>query len=129
MEAARYFQSEKGKATKRRWAEDHKDEVRAHRRRQLATGAYAVDPEHQRARMLIRNAVRRGLIAKPEGTKSNPWFQRWEFHHPDHTRPYYGVWLLNSDHKKVEKGLMECPPCTDYSDAIRTAILREWDLT
>lgn len=121
----KYIHSDKGKETRRRYYERTKTRWMELKREKRTI--YAKDnPEKVRARQLIGNAVRRGYIPKPEDSRD--WYNRWEFHHPDYSRPYYGVWLLTPDHRNVEYGNMECPACTDYSDVVRKNLLKDWGL-
>lgn len=84
------------------------------------------NPEKTRARNLIGNAVRKGWITRPE--ESRNWHNRWEFHHPDYSRPYYGVWLRTPEHRLVDLGEMECPECYDYSGLVYEGVKKEWNL-
>jgi hypothetical protein len=63
------------------------------------------------ARDKIRRCVQRGWIPKPIGT---------EFHHPDYSRPYWGVWLSPRTHDNVHAGTIPCPTCFDYTDDVET---------
>lgn len=83
-------------------------------------------PEKVRARLLVGDAIRMGFIKPLE--ESRNWHNHFEFHHPDHSRPYYGVWLSRKDHTAVERGRKECPPCVDYSDYVKLALLKKWGL-
>lgn len=124
-DASKYIKSEKGKEKRRDYYEKTKERWFDLKREKRAS--YAKDnPEKIRARQLIGNAVRRGYIPKPE--ESRDWYNRWEFHHPDYNRPYYGVWLTTSDHRNVEYGNMECPPCTDCSEIVKKNLLTDWGL-
>lgn len=127
-EARRYYLSDKGRQKKRAWAESHKDEMNARRTRQRHERfgkRYGDNPVKVRARILIGKAVRRKYMVAPNG---NHWWDRWEFHHPDHTRPYYGVWILKQDHDLIEHGLKECPPCADYTEDVKRKLLGDWGL-
>jgi hypothetical protein len=122
-ESSKYINSDKGRASRRSYYEKTKSRWFDLKREKRA--AYAEEnPEKIRARQLIANSVRRGYIPKPE--QGENWFNRWEFHHPDHSRPYFGVWLRTPDHRNVELGNMECPPCTDYSEIIMKNLLEDW---
>jgi hypothetical protein len=120
-----YTNSEKGKAKRREYYEQTKQRWFDLKREKRATKAEE-NPIKSRARQLIGNAVRRGYIPKPEFGED--WYNRWEFHHPDHSRPYYGVWLRTPDHRNVELGNMECPLCTDYSEIVMKNLLEDWGL-
>ena len=124
-QAKKYIHSPKGKETKRRYFEKTKDRWREWKKDQRRKHAEKY-PEKIRARHLIGNAVRRGYIPKPE--ESEDWYNRWEFHHPDYSRPYYGVWLRIPDHRKVDLGIMPCPPCTDYTEIVKAKLLVDWGL-
>lgn len=101
--------------------EHHKEYKKAHRRKMALK-----HPQKVRARWLIGNAVRHKFIAPPISNRN--WHNKYEFHHPDHSRPYYGCWVLHKDHVAIEKGLLACPPCIDYVDIIRDGLAREWNL-
>lgn len=119
-----YHRTERGKAKMKAYREAHRKEHVAYKKKQRTdwTKKY---PEKVRARLLVGDAVRYKLMEKPE---EGEWRNRWEFHHPDHLRPYYGVWLRRRDHSKVEAGKSPCPPCTDYTDIVRNGVLKKWGL-
>jgi hypothetical protein len=125
-QARKYIRSERGRETRRRYYQLHKPEYTESKRQKRAEYA-AENPEKMRARHLVGNAVRRGYIDKPENDRN--WHNRWEFHHPDHTRPYYGVWVSPSEHRLIENGEMECPPCTDYTEQVYRRLMEDWGLT
>lgn len=88
---------------------------------------YAVKyPEKVRARLLIGDAIRQGFIDPPENSKN--WHNKWDFHHPDHSMPYLGVWLSRKDHRLVEHKKIMCPPVTDYKDQIKKRLLEKWGM-
>lgn len=121
--SSKYINSEKGRVTRFKYYE--KTKSRWFERKREKRAVYAEEnPEKIKVRQLIGNAVRRGYIPKPDNTRN--WHNRWEFHHPDYTRPYYGVWLTTSDHRNVENGNMECPECTDYSEIVKKNLLKDW---
>ena len=98
---------------------------RANRRAYRAQ--YAKDhPKRVRARLLLGKAVKHGYIPKPSTERA--WYNNWEFHHPDYARPYYGVWVTRPDHRRIDDGRAECPPCTDWEPVVRRALLDDWDL-
>lgn len=83
-------------------------------------------PEKVKARILLGEAVRMGFIRRPG--ESRNWHNKFEFHHPDHSRPYYGVWLTPKDHRLVDLGRKDCPPCVDYADYVKSMLLKKWGL-
>lgn len=119
----KWVNSEKGRlyrsAYRRENSQKHKKYKRDHRFKMALKY-----PEKMKARLLIGNAVRYKFIKPPIASKN--WYSKYEFHHPDYSRPYYGCWLLHKDHVVVEKGKMECPPCIDYSEIVKTGILKKW---
>jgi hypothetical protein len=122
-----YHRSEKGRAKRREYYERTKDRQRelkkAHRHMRKKA-----DPAKVRARQLVGNAVRAGYLPRPDAIDRN-WRNRWEFHHPDYTRPYCGVWLTFQDHRAMECGERECPPCTDWTETVAAAVRRDWGLS
>ncbi|MFA6046914.1 MAG: hypothetical protein WC718_18165 [Phycisphaerales bacterium] len=56
------------------------------------------------------------------------WYKTYEFHHPNYSRPYYGCFVRKTEHEAIEHGLLECPPCTDYTEIVRAKVLVEWGL-
>jgi hypothetical protein len=121
----KYLDTEKARATRRAWAQKNRAKVSERKRERRAEYA-AQNPERVRAQQLVGNAVRRGFMPKPE--EKPDWWNRWEFHHPDTSRPYYGVWLNPSDHRLVENGKKSCPPCTDHTEDVRRCLLTAWGL-
>jgi len=83
-------------------------------------------PEKVKCRWHLGEAVRHGFIKAPE--QSRNWHNKFDFHHPDHSRPYYGVWLNKKDHWRVELGRLACPECVDYTDYVRMMVLKKWGL-
>jgi hypothetical protein len=125
-QSRRYIHSDRGQQTRRIYADRTRQVQAAAKRRRRA--AYAVrNPEKVKARELAGNAVRRGYMSPPKPDRN--WHNQWEFHHPDHSRPYYGVWVTTMDHSAIERGIMECPPCVDYSAHVRQRLLEDWGLT
>ncbi len=121
----RYTHSKKGKATRKRYYEKHKGE-HSGRRRELRKQYAEAHPQEIRARWLLGNAIRRGYIDRP-GPGRN-WQNQWEFHHPDHKRPYYGAWIAPPEHRLIDLGQRECPECTDYTEQVRARVLADWGL-
>lgn len=62
----------------------------------------------ERANWKLRFAIRAGWIKRDAP----------EFHHPDYDRPYYGCWVTSAQHRQIHAGIIECPPCTDYSKQV-----------
>ncbi len=120
-----YINSEQGRKARQKWYMENKTrivEINKQRRREYVLKY----PHRVKARHLIGQAVRRGLAPAP--SKDKYWYNRWEFHHPDYMRPYFGCWMLIKDHRKIDRGLLECPPCIDYEPQIRENLLKEWHL-
>jgi hypothetical protein len=124
-EAQRYIHSEKGIANRKAYREAHRVEHREYKKKKRAEYAIA-NPQEFRARWLVGNAVRHGFIPRPEADRN--WHNRWQFHHPDYKRPYYGVWVTIPDHALIHRGKKECPPCKDWVSEVRNGVMREWDL-
>lgn len=125
VEIRRYLQSERGKQARRKYYEAHKSDHMEYKRKRSAEYKI-VNPEKVRARWLLGNAVRHGFIPRPEASRN--WQNNWEFHHPDHKRPYYGVWVTPPDHRLIDLGKKECPPCKDWISEVRNGVMREWKL-
>lgn len=125
IEIQKYINSEKGMATRKAYRDAHKNDHKEYKRKKRAEYALA-HPERVRARWLVGNAVRHGFIPRPEASRT--WKNRWEFHHPDFKRPYYGVWLSIRDHKLLHRGKLQCPTCKDWTGEVRSGIMREWGL-
>jgi hypothetical protein len=120
-----YHLTERGRATRRAYALRHREKENADRRRKRTEYANR-NPQKVRARWLVGNAVRKGYLTPPETDRN--WHNRWEFHHPDHSRPFYGVWLSPSEHRLVDMGHIPCPLCVDYTEHVRQCVLLEWGL-
>jgi hypothetical protein len=119
-----YHLTEKGKATRRAYYE--KTKHKHFEQKRIKRKIYANNhPEKVRCRHLLGNAVRRGYIPKPE---QDEWSNTMDFHHPDHSRPYYGVWLTRSEHRLVDLGKTPCPPCSDYTDAVVEGLSKDWGI-
>jgi hypothetical protein len=69
-------------------------------------------------------AVKRGFIPRPGPVKN--WGQTWEFHHPDYTRPYYGCFIKQSEHRAMESGKIPFPEMVDYTEDVLTGALVSW---
>jgi hypothetical protein len=120
-----YIHSEQGKAIRRAYAERTRERWAARKRERRAKYAEA-NPQKVRARLLIGNAVRRGYMEAPSDERN--WHNQWEFHHPDHARPYYGVWMRMNYYKAMHRGALECPPCIDYTSRVWARLHDEWGL-
>jgi len=121
----KYIYSEKGIETRQKYYEQHKSDHMEYKK--TKRNIYAEqNPEKVRARWLLGNAVRKGYIPKPENSRT--WHNHWEFHHPDHSRPFYGVWLTPSEHRLMELGQIPCPECVDYTEIVRQRVLADWGL-
>ena len=81
----------------RAWRKAHPDRVRAH-----ARAAYKrLDPEHLRARWIVKAAIRSGKLVRPDRCEecgATPGTDERgrslvEAHHPDHARPLAVEWL------------------------------------
>lgn len=83
-------------------------------------------PDKIMARQLLGQAVRLGYIKPPIPDKR--WWDKLEFHHPDHTRPYFGCWVTPSDHRKIDRGSLECPECVDYIPEFIKNFKQKWQL-
>lgn len=123
--ARAYIHSEKGERARRAYYENHKSDHMEYKKEKRKIYAEQ-NPEKVRCRLLLGNAIRKGYIPKPENSRH--WYNHWEFHHPDHNRPYYGVWLSPGKHRLVDMGKEECPPCADYTDTVMQYVLRDWGL-
>lgn len=122
-----YHLSDKGRAKRREYYE--KTKGKHMERKRAARERHAIEnPEEVRARHLLGQAVRMGFIPKPPNEVTRTWNNRWEFHHPDHSRPYFGCWVRPSDHRMIDKGKMPCPPCTDWTDAVVSGVAKSWGL-
>lgn len=120
-----YIHSDKGRITRQAYYAANKGS-HTDRKRQRRKQYSEENPEKVRARWLLGNAVRRGYIDKP--TNDRHWYNNWEFHHPDHSKPYYGVWVSPSDNRLIDLGKKLCPPCTDYTERVREKLLSDWGL-
>jgi hypothetical protein len=120
----KYYLSDVGRERKRAWHDANRDKMNE-RRRALRELRFGSDPQKIRARGLVGNAVRRGYMSPPN---KHHWKNRWEFHHVDYSRPYYGVWVRKSDHDAIDHGFKPCPQCNDYSEQVRLAVLKDWGL-
>lgn len=127
VEKVPYHLTQKGRATRRAWYEKNK---KRHMDRKLAVRReYArKNPLAVHARYLLGQAVKMGYIPRPPGERTRTWGNRWEFHHPDHSRPYFGCWLKAPEHRLVHLGKMPCPECTDYEGSVKYQVLRSWGL-
>jgi hypothetical protein len=122
-QSLKYVKSDKGKAARRQYYE--KTKHKAADRKRERRHAYAKDnPEKVRARSLFGKAVRHGFISRPDTEPD--WYNRWEFHHPDHSRPFFGTWVNPSEHRQIDAGSAPCPDCTDYSPDVLNGVLIEW---
>jgi hypothetical protein len=125
-QSLKYVRSDKGQETRRRYYE--KTKQKDHERKRARRAIYAQEhPDKVRARSLFGKAIKHGFIKRPDD-KPN-WHNRWEFHHPDHTRPYYGVWVNPSEHRRIDAGQVECPRCHDYTQDVLRLLLDEWGLS
>lgn len=97
---------ERSREIKRKSRLKHAKKINAKKR------ALAKNPEVRKkryARDKFKFACRRGWIKRKIGK---------HFHHPDYSRPYYGVWVTPIEHRRIHTDLMKCPPCIDYTDAV-----------
>lgn len=120
-----YHKTKRGREKMRIYRELHKSNHKEYKRRKRAEYALA-NPEKVRARRLLGNAIQKGFIPRPEANRT--WHNHWEFHHPDHSRPYYGVWVTPSDHRLIDLGKKDCPSCKDWVSEVRNGVMKEWDL-
>ncbi len=125
-QALRYLQSERGQQTRQAYYDKHKSDGLERRRERRKEYAEA-NQEEVRCRWLLGNAIRRGYIQRPNGGRN--WRNNWEFHHPDHSRPYFGVWVSPSEHRLIDMGKAPCPPCADYTAQVRERVLADWGLS
>jgi hypothetical protein len=121
---------------KRSWSEAHRAEVRARRRQGYAANAEAErercrrwrllnptkhmecvqnaiqqHPERERARQMLRSAIRRGLVARPSVCSGCGNEQaRIEAHHADYGRPFEVEWLCRLCHGKRHRKDDRSPP-------------------
>lgn len=93
--------------------EHYRERLRAYRKRNAKTinaqRRSARNRPREYAQNKFRFAVKRGWINGHPGKV---------FHHPDYSRPYYGVWLTHEKHMNIHAGNAKCPPCRDYSRAV-----------
>ena len=126
IEKMQWYKSPKGKAYARKYRRVNK--VRHAELKRLARQRQAERyPEKIKARNLVGNAVRMGFMKPPE--ESRNWHNKWQFHHPDYTRPYFGVWLTIKDHSAVHHGKMECPKPTDYTGEVIVRMFVKFGIT
>ena len=92
---------------RRNWYERNKIRVMERRRERLSD---PVERANELCRSRFRFAVKRGWIKRPGGNLV--------FHHPEYSRPYYGVWITQADHMLIHAGLIECPTCVDYEEYV-----------
>jgi hypothetical protein len=98
---------ERSREIKRLSSKKHRAEIQARRK------IKDKDPEQRkkrRAEYRLRHAVKVGWIIRPTGK---------HFHHVDYSRPFYGVWVTQLEHRRIHAGLMECPECIDYEEVVR----------
>jgi hypothetical protein len=84
-------------------------------------------PEKVACRWLLGNAIRKGHIARP--SEERTWHNKWEFHHPDHSRPFYGSWVTIREHRLIDLGRVPAPQPTDYTNKVIECVMEEWGLT
>lgn len=104
----------------RRWAEENRERSREIKRRHQIRNKEAIfakqkvgrlrNPEREKANSKLRGAIRQGYIRRPE--------VGLQFHHPDYSRPYFGVWVTALEHRRIHAGIIECPPCIDYQEQV-----------
>lgn len=122
--AQHYNQSESGKAARSAYLRRAGYGATAARKREQREEMRKALGMRIKARHLVGKAVKSGYMPKPEPTED--WWNRWEFHHPDHSRPYYGAWVKQSDHAKIERGELPAPEYVDYSEIVRQTLLSRW---
>lgn len=60
-------------------------------------------PERDRARYLVRQAVKKGILKAPELCEYCSGSKRLEAHHPEHSQPFSIVWLCKDCHAVFDK--------------------------
>ncbi len=120
-----YHLTKAGKITRRAYYEKTKH-LHMKRKREYRKRYAQMYPERVLARHLLGQAVKMG--PKPPNERTRSWGNRWEFHHPDYSRPYYGCWLKTPQHRLIDLGKVKCPPCIDYEPRVRFNVLLSWGL-
>ena len=83
------------------------------------------NPIAMRCRYLIGRAVAKGYIKRPD--ESRNWHNKWEFHHPDYDRPYYGCWIPLEEHRALHRGELKVKrKCIDYEAQVRRGLELDW---
>lgn len=95
-EASREYDQRRGLTTERK--EHFKNNQRKHREKY---------PEKYKARTALGNAVRSGLVVKPNKCAVCPRINgRITGHHTDYSKPLTVVWLCSLCHARVERNLI-----------------------
>lgn len=122
-EKVEWYKTAKGKEYTRKYRKINASKHAEYKRKEREKYAKQY-PDKIKCRELLGLAVRHGLIKQPEEARN--WHNHYDFHHPDHSRPYYGVWVTRKDHSAIERGTLACPPCVDYSDYVKDVVLKKW---
>ena len=117
-----YKDKEEGRKQSLRWSEENLEKSRQikqdyeKRNREKISARQKLgrlkNPEREKANNKFRYAVKMGWIERPEGM---------QFHHPDYSRPYYGVWVTAKDHRRIHAGMLDCPKCIDFEKQVQIA--------
>jgi hypothetical protein len=125
-EKVEWYKTAKGKIYTRKYrkinASKHAEYKRQARKRHAEKY-----PDKIRCRRLVGAAVRNGFIQPPIDNLRN-WHNHWEFHHPDYSRPYYGLWLTKKTHRLIDARKLECPAATDYLPQVERRLRTKWGL-
>lgn len=79
----------------------------------------AKHPDHHRARWLVKQAIRSGKFKPPIECELCGITDRVEGHHPDHSRPFFLLYVCKEHHIMADSDPYKCGNlATDYSDEV-----------